>query len=436
VLSGLTQTWQVFFVFLTITIVYVVSYRFFRIGNQLAMLLGALAGGILSGFGPVDLCRHIVEGSFTFLNIVLIIFTATVFIYVQRASGGLDALVRDVIIHFHRKPRVLVVLMMFLVMLPPAFTGPGADGIFAFGALVSPVLFRMGVPRVKIAAFVALGGTLGVFAPPVNIPAMIIAAGINMPYVGFIMPLMIVTLPVAVFSALFLCARHVSGPVDAAAILASLPSVRNNMKGIKVYLPLIVVIGLMLSARAFPHHFPHLGVPLMFVIGTVVALLAGGKVNFLQVSREAFTDTFTINSILLVVGSLVQILSLTGVRGLFVLTAITVPSTMLYLAIFLFFPLFAGILTSFGACSVFGVPFMLALLGRDPIIATVGLSLVSVVGNLIPPTAALGRPAAIVSEYKESYMNILKACATPLLLMLLLGTGLVMFADVLRFLRF
>ncbi len=432
----MTQTWQVFIIFLVITATYALSFKFLKIGNQLAMLLAAIVGGIVSGYGLVDVSRHIIEGSFTFLNIILIIYTATVFIYVQKLSGGLDALVRDVIVHFYRRPKFLVVLLMFLIMLPPAFTGPGADGIFAFGAMVSSVLLRMGVPLVKIAAFIAFGGTLGVFAPPVNVPAMIIAAGINMPYMGFMMPLLIVTIPVSVFTALFLCAKHISGPINAEHILKMLPPIPEKMRGVRVYLPLIVVIGSMLSSRAFPHFFPHLGVPLMFVIGTVVALLVAGKVNFLQVSREAFEDTFTINTILLVIGALVQILSLTGVRGLFVLTAITVPDVMLYAAIFVALPLFSGILTSFGAASVFGVPFMLALLGRDPIIATVGLTLIAVVGNLVPPTAVLGKPAAIVAGYKGAYMDVFKVSIVPLLAMLVVGTLLVIFADPMRFLRF
>jgi hypothetical protein len=355
---------------------------------------------------------------------------------VQKASGGLDAIVRDVIVRFHRQPRLLVILLMFLIMLPPAFTGPGADGIFAFGAVVSSILLYMGVPLVKITAFIAIGGMLGVFAPPVNIPAMIIAAGINMPYMGFFIPLAIVTIPAAVFCALFLCTKHITGPVDVPSVMKTLPPIPEKMKGIRVYLPLIIVIGSMLSTRAFPHFFPHLGVPLIFVIGTAVASLLGGRTNFVKVSREAFDDTFTINSILIAVGALVQIMSLTGGRGLFVITAITVPSVLLYLTVAVGFPLFGGILTSFGASSVFGIPFMLALLGRDPIIATIGLSLVATVGNLIPPTAALGKPAAIVAEYRESYMNVVRVSAVPLLIIVAAGILLIIFANPLRFLRF
>jgi len=414
---------------------YVIGYRFLKLGNPLSMLLASLAGGLVSDFGILEVTRHLVEGSFAFLNIVLIIYTATVFIYVQRMSGGLDAIVRDVILHFHARPRLLAVLLMFIIMLPPAFTGPGADGIFAFGAMVSSILLRMGVPLVKITAFIALGGTFGVFAPPVNIPAMIIASGINMPYMGFVTPLLIVTIPLAVFSALYLCWGHISGPVDAETILQALPPIPEKMKGIRVYLPLIVVIGLMLGSRALPHFLPHLGIPLIFVIGTFLALFLGGRINFLKASREAFHDTFAINSILIAVGALVQIMALTGVRGLFVLSAIIAPSFLLYLVIFIGFPLFAGILTSFGAASVFGIPFMLALLGRDPIIATIGLSAISIVGNLMPPTAVLGKPAAIVAGYRESYMNVVKASKVPLLATLVVGILLIIFADAFRFLR-
>ncbi|MBI5577838.1 MAG: TRAP transporter large permease [Deltaproteobacteria bacterium] len=434
-LSSLSQTSQVTIVFSVILVAYVAAYRLLKFGNPLSMLFAALIGGLVSDFGLLDLARHLVEGSFTFLNIVLIIYTATVFIYVQKLSGGLDAIVRDLILYFHAKPKILVVFLMFLIMLPPAFTGPGADGIFAFGAVVSSILLAMGLPLVKVTAFIALGGTLGVFAPPVNIPAMIIAAGINMPYVGFVIPLVFVTIPLAVFCALALSLKHISGPVDVDAMLKNLPPIPTRMKGIRVYLPLIAVIGLMLSGRAMPHYVPHMGVPLVFVIGTFIALFLGGRINFLKASQVAFHDTFPINSILMAVGALVQIMSLTGVRGLFVLSAITAPSFFLYLAIFIGFPLFAGIFTSFGAASVFGIPFMLALLGRDPIIATIGLSAISIVGNLMPPTAALGKPAAIVAGYRDAYLNVVKVSAVPLLAILVAGICLVIFADAFRFIR-
>jgi hypothetical protein len=434
-LSSLSQTEQTTVVLIVIVFAYVAAARFLKLGNPLSMLVAAGLGGVASGFGMPDLARHLVEGSFTFLNIVLIIYTATVFIYIQKVSGGLDAIVRDLILGFHRTPRILVVLLMFLIMLPPAFTGPGADGIFAFGAVVSSILLRMGIPLVNVTAFIALGGTLGVFAPPVNIPAMIIAAGINMPYVGFVLPLVWVTIPLAVLSALAMTVKHIAGPVNVDDVLKDLPPIPPRMKGLRVYLPMMLVIALMLGARALPHYVPHLGVPLVFVLGAAVAFLLGGRNGLYKTSQDAFQDTFPINSILLAVGALVQIMSLTGVKGLFVLSAITLPSVLLYLAIFIAFPIFAGIFTSFGAASVFGIPFMLALLGRDPIIATVGLSALSVVGNLMPPTAVLGKPAAIVAGYRGRYMEVVKVGVAPLLAILTVGILMIIFADALRFMR-
>ncbi len=49
-----------------------------------------------------------------------------------------------------------------------------------------------------------MGAIYGMIAPPVNIPAMIIGGGIDMPYVGFALPLLVCTVPLAIFSALSL----------------------------------------------------------------------------------------------------------------------------------------------------------------------------------------------------------------------------------------
>jgi GntP family gluconate:H+ symporter len=163
----------------------------------------------------------------------------------------------------------------------------------------------------------------------------------------------------------------------------------------------------MIIVRIFPYYLPPLGVPLMFFIGTAVALLLGGKMDFLRVSREMVKRTLPVSGILIAVGSLVQIMSLTGVRGLFVMIAITVPIFILYAGLFIGLPLSGSVLGTLGAASVLGVPFMLAILGRDPIIATVGISLIAALATLTPPTAIIGKAAAVVIGYKEEYSVVL-----------------------------
>ncbi len=432
----MTQSVESSLVFLAMLAAFVAAYRFFRLSTILSMLVAALAGALISGTGILLSLHHVIEGSFTFLNIVLIIVTGTLFMDVQKESGALDALVKALIIRFHRHQKTLLLILMFLIILPGALTGPGASGVIALGGLVSPVLLRMGIPLVQVVAFITLGGVLGDIAPPINIPAMIISAGINMPYAGFFTPLAVVTVILGIFSALFIGIRYVKGPVPLDEILKSLPATPASMKGLRIYTPMIVVIGLMIVVRLFPYYLPPLGVPLMFLIGTAVALLVGGKMDILKVSSEAIRKTLPVTGILIAVGPLVQVMSLTGVKGLFVLTAITVPIAILYTGLFVGLPLSGSILGTFGAASILGIPFMLALLGRDPIIATIGLSLISALATLTPPTAITGKAASLVTGYTGGYAAVLKKCLFPWLLIDVIGLVLVIYADALRWLRF
>ena len=50
---------------------------------------------------------------------------------------------------------------------------------------------HIGLSDVTVTAFVAIGGILALMAPPINLPAMIISSGLNMPYSGFFQPLFI-----------------------------------------------------------------------------------------------------------------------------------------------------------------------------------------------------------------------------------------------------
>jgi TRAP-type C4-dicarboxylate transport system permease large subunit len=326
---------------------------------------------------------------------------------------------------------------MFLVILPGALTGPGAAGQFAFGSLVSSLLMLMGIPRVKVASFIAMGGTIGIFAPPVNIPAMIIAAGINMPYIGFFWPLLVLTVPLAVYAALHLGLRHIHGPLDRDVALATLPPVPAHMTTFRVYLPLVVVVALMLVVRMFPHVIPPLGIPLMFLAGGAVAFAAAGaRVNLVQVARDTFRETLEVNAILITVGSLVQVMAANGVRGLFVISSISVPVYVLYAAIFVVCVFLGGVLGPFAVASVFGIPFMLALLGRDPIMATVALSLLACVSSVTPPTAILGKSAMILADCRDSYWSFLRVSAAPTLAIAIAGIAGVIYANALGVLRF
>ena len=84
---------------------------------SLAAVLGALAGG----FG-VPL-RHLVEGMFGYIDTILIIACAMIFMKTVQHIGLLDALAAWGIRRFRSVPLMLCALVTFLVMLPGMLTG-------------------------------------------------------------------------------------------------------------------------------------------------------------------------------------------------------------------------------------------------------------------------------------------------------------------------
>ena len=96
---------------------------------------------------------------------------------------------------------LVLVLMLFLltatVMFPGMITGSSTAAVLSTGALVAPVLLLMGIPKEKAGAIISIGAIMGMAAPPVNIPAMLICAGVDIPYTGFAGPLFLLTVPCA-----------------------------------------------------------------------------------------------------------------------------------------------------------------------------------------------------------------------------------------------
>ncbi len=107
---------------------------------------------------------------------------------VLKESGGLNILVRDLTHAFYKTPFLLLLMLALVIIFPGgAITGSGTVAVLATGGVVGPLLMGMGIPAVDVAVFVALsGGVLSLIAPPpVNVYAMVIAAGLNLPYAGF-----------------------------------------------------------------------------------------------------------------------------------------------------------------------------------------------------------------------------------------------------------
>ncbi len=417
-------------------IIFLVMLGVFLVGNfmlklpvSLSMVAGAVAGALAAGTGiPL---RHLVEGTFVYLDTVLIIAMAMVFMTVVQASGMLDALAEVIVSRFYRVPAVMLVLLMLIVMFPGMVTGSSTASVLSAGAIVAPILLMMGIPAPVSGAFLAIGAILGMAAPPVNIPAMLITGGVDMPYIGFEGPLFALTITGGVAAALLLGLRYCRG-LDYNVIGRELDHETGKKYGFKLYLPLVLLIGLMLACRIWPTVMPTLGMPLIFLISAGVGCFTGRRFDVVSAVREAVHTTVPVLGKLMGVGMFIQIMTLTGVRGFIVDSCLGLNAAMLYLAILTIMPAF-GAVSSYGAASVLGVPFMLALLstGNQTVIAA-SLAFIACMGDLMPPTALAGNYAAQI--VRERYSRVLPHCVPPLLICLLLGLAFLLKSGSLGFL--
>ena len=260
--------------------------------------------------------------------------------------------------------------------------------------------------------------------------AAAIGAGIDIPYSGFGLPLTMLTFPLAFLFVLMFGYKYVKN-MNYVEVEAKLNTDSRERFGFKVYIPLLLAIVLMVLNKAVPA-IPDIGMPLVFLISAVVGCFTGYKFNFFKAAKESVHSALPVMGILMGVGMFIQVMTLTGVRGLIVTSCLSLPSFARYLALAISMPAF-GAISSFGSASVLGVPFLLSFLAKDQIIVAAALSLVASLGDMVPPTALAGIFAAKVVGM-ENYTPILKKCLIPCLIVVIWAILFIVFADQLSFL--
>jgi len=411
---------------------FVLAAMWWRLPIGISLIIASLSGTLVSGEGiPI---RHLVEGTFAYLDPILIISTAMIFMEGLRASGALNSISRQIIISMHRRPLWLIILITLFIMFPGMITGLSTATVLTTGALAAPALIHLGIPSITVAAMIAMSAIYGMIAPPINVPAMIIGGGVDMPYIGFELPLIFATFPLAIGVNLFLGYKYLRN-IQIDRILPKLGRDYFADYGWKLYIPLILVVALMSGVRIAPAYFPNLGIPLIFIIGSLSTLFCGQKMNFWKVSHKAIQEALPVLGILIGIGMFIQIMTLNGVRGMLVITSLSIPSVWRYLSMGIMIPLF-GAVSAYGSASVLGVPFLLAFLGQNEIIVGSALSLLTGLGDLMPPTALAGIFAAqVVGE--KNYFKVLKITLLPAVVTALWGLAMIYFANVLgKFLLF
>ena len=401
-------------IFLVMVGVFMLCCFLLKLPASIAMMLSAVAGALAY------------DQTFSYIDTMLIICTAMIFMKVIEASGALDALCSLIIRRFHKHPAILLIFIMVVIMFPGMITGSSTASVLSGGSIVVPILLTMGISPVNAAAIIAMGALMGMVAPPVNLTAMIIGGGIDTPYVGFELPLILLAFPAAIFAVLYLGLKSARN-MDYAVIEPTLNKELGEKYGFRIYLPILLLVVLIVLTKIFKV-IPDMRMPAMFLLCAALGLFTGRKVQLVGTVSEAVHSALTVMARLMGVGMFIQIMSLTGVRGFIVSVCLSLPAQLLYLAAAISIPLF-GSISSFGAASVLGVPFTLAFLSGDTILTIAGLTMLVSLGDMMPPTAMAGTFAAQVTPGVEKYTPVLKRCVVPMLFILVWGLVFVIFSN-------
>lgn len=400
----------------------------------LAALAGALAGSIFKTAPLGEIPRHLVEGSFTYLDVILVFFTATFFITIVQESGGINFAVRSAVVLFARFRFLALFLLMIIVLIPGALTGAGSVSLLVVGAPVALALKGLGVDEEKIPAILFILAGLAAAAPPVNIWAMILCAGTAIPYVGFELPLGLPVLMLGTLTIIILGRKKASG-LQVSDFLEKI-TCHPRMNWWRLITPFLVFFGLVIAYRLWPFKFPILGLPLSFLISAAVALiLSPVRINILKVASDTVGKLLPLLATMVIVGMLQQIMAASGVKGLISYSVLVIPLWLLFCLLPIIIPVSEGVLT-YGGAAIIGIPLVWYLnsLGYHATLVIAAFSLLWPLGDGLPPTALIGRLSLMVSNYQGPYSRFLKNTWIPWLIVTATAMLMLIFNAKLKFL--
>ena len=385
-----------------------------------ALLLAAVAGSLAAGMGLRF--REIVEGPFGFLDALLPCVVGMIFLRVLKDNGAWDAL-------FSRLVGKSTILSSFgallFLALPGMLTGFAATSVLMSARPVYEHLLKRGAPKAKAVGFVAVGAFLGMMLPPNCIPAIVAANGagsvLPTPYVGFFLPLLVLTLPA------FLLFGIMSAP------LFKGPAPDLSKGKLLPLLPLAVVLALVLVEGLLGSYVYVGGQVIIFLVGLVLAFLLPAERRGLKAALDTVlqgtADLAIPAAAVLALGSFIEVSSMNGIRGIFSyhILPYSVTAVMLVLmaisvvlGFFLSAPLPAFLITY----AVFPIGWLANTVIVTGCAAAVGVALL------------IACRGGVISRVKEelgvedvSYGQTVEQLLLPALLVLIMGIVMVVFGD-------
>jgi gluconate:H+ symporter, GntP family len=370
----------------------------------LAFLVVAIASALIGDFGVPF--RHLVEGGFGFINLILALFAGAFFGHMMRASGAADAAAAGIVCAAGGRVLPVLALAGLPLFVVGMFVGLAGVAVLSAGVFAVPALRRVGYEDATIAAFIAVMATAGMIAPPMNVPALLIADGVNMPWTNVNRALLALALPLAAAALVWFtwgCGPgkpRADEPIEDAGDASNIkrecasPSFAACVRG---FAPLVVIVAIWIAIRVFPTVLIDPASPLILVIGGLIALPLVPRTELGKAVMATFSGTpLLLAAVLVTVGILVQIMTLTGVRGWLVISTMSLTAPWNYPSLLLGMPLLGGALTSMSVADVIGVPAAFSFIGQDMILNVAALSAIASLAEFVPPTSIASALACYV----------------------------------------
>ena len=399
---------------------FLASHFLLRAPLPLSFIIVAAVTAFIGDFGIPF--RHLVEGGFGFINLVLALFAGAFFGHMMRASGAADAAAAGIVRLSGDRRLLLLTLAALPLFVVGMFVGLSGVAVLAAGVVAVPALRQSGFDDATMAAFIATMATAGMIAPPMNVPAMLIADGVNMPWTNTSRALLALALPLAAAALVWFTVWQ--GPTKPRNAPAQ-GSVAACLRG---FAPLLLIVVIWIAVRLFPTVLIDPASPLILVIGGLAALPMLPKGELRKAVMATFTGTpLLLAAVLVTVGILVQIMTLTGVRGWLVISTMSLTVPWNYLSLALGMPLLGGALTTMSVSDVIGVPAAFSFIGQDMIINVAALSAIASLAEFVPPTAI----AAALSCYVVgggSIGQVIRRAWPPMAVLLVVALLMLVFA--------
>jgi TRAP-type C4-dicarboxylate transport system permease large subunit len=273
----------------------------------ISIFIASIIGALIAGMGIR--IREVVEGPFAYLDSMLAVLTGMIFISALMDNGTIKSILNRILSR-KNNPVIKALSLILFVALPGIMTGTATTCILTTGTLLGAYLLERGIEKTKVIEFISISSLIGLILPPICLPAMVIVLSRSGSYPasfeGYAIPLLVLSIP-----ALIVYSINSAKWIKKLSIEDS-----DSRKKFKELIPLAVVVLLLICHNFFFKYVPFLGYPLIFVIGTILAnILPNNKFNGIESAGKAISIVAPVVAIGFVVGSALEIFSLTGVSG-------------------------------------------------------------------------------------------------------------------------